>query len=462
MTSTHTDVALRNPLPLPRPTAPLPEVAFCHPYYDPPHDVLFRLPRLDHNNSSLVKGIHYGTAFAACQIIANNASDGYLATDRAGKHRVTCTYDSLLTSAKYWFFDAAPTTDPSSSTVHPKLPYPVVPSFQDWAFPHQYFNRNVGEEYEQDDVEQSNSGQRNHNDQNTGLSTFLTNWHQPGTPVLGRCIVTYTSGLIHSAHLIPGADREWFERNAMSGYGTHHDIDQSANKINLRNDIHAAFGNHWFVIVPKNGSYAIHVLSTIEISPREFSAQYHNIPVLQQLQQIPTADIPTNIPPEFLYARFARAILLLSKPFVAQSPASRRVARYVVRQSSDNPEAAPRTTIEWLSSEELHQQYGGGGTRSASPSKRKRESEQKDLDINNYSGSDDVNNSDTETIESNSNFGGSKRRQRRQFTPTPSTSDVDIDTSLEEEDKRGRSRKRRRLCGRPKEQFGLTPPQCVI
>ncbi|KAF2963305.1 hypothetical protein GQX73_g10262 [Xylaria multiplex] len=341
MTSTRTDVTLRKPPPLPLPTAPVSEVAFCHPYYDPPHDVLFRLPRLDHCSSS-IKGIHYGTALAACQIVANNAFNGYLATDRAGKRRVNCTHDNLLTGARYWFFDTAPSIDPSSSTTYPTIPYPVVPSFQDWAFPHQRFNQRVEEEYEQDQEEQeeqADNSQRDH--QSAVLRGCITNWHHPGHPVLGRCIITYASGVIHSAHLIPSADREWFERNAMSEYGTHRDIDQSANKVNLRNDIHAAFDNHWFAIVPKSGSYAIHVLSAIELSTREFAIQFHNLPVLQQLQQIPAADTPTIIPPEFLYARFARAILLLSKPFIAQSPASRRIARYVGTKMPPDDDLTP-------------------------------------------------------------------------------------------------------------------------
>ncbi|KAI0401064.1 hypothetical protein F4802DRAFT_581677 [Xylaria palmicola] len=428
-----TNVALRNPLPLPLPTAPVAEVLFCHPGYDPPHDVLFRLPRLDQCSSSSTKGVHYGTALAACQIIANNAFEGYFATDRAGKRRVQCTYDNVLTGTRYWFFDTAPNHNP----VH--IPYPVVPSFQDWAFPHQYQNvekdHGQGQEEAQDQHDQDYEQAYRCSQQSRG---WLAHWHQPGAPVLGRCIVTHTSGLIHGAHLIPSADREWFERNAMSEYGTHHDIDQSANKINLRNDIHAAFDDHWFTIVPKLGSYAIHVLSATKISTREFSTHFHNLPVLQQSEQPPATGIPIDIPPEFLYARFARAVLLLLKPFVAQSPVSRRVARYTVRQSPGNELGAVlRTYIEWLSSEDLHQQYGGGGTRSASPSKRKRGPEQKDMeDI--YSRVDD-----NETPDSSSDVGAA------------------IDTSLEE-DERGRSRKRRRYCDRPKEQFGLTSPPHII
>ncbi|RYC64789.1 hypothetical protein CHU98_g1415 [Xylaria longipes] len=58
-------------------------------------------------------GVHYGTALTACQIIANNAFDGYLAIDREGRERVNpdpvLNFDFLLTKPYYWFFvDSAP------------------------------------------------------------------------------------------------------------------------------------------------------------------------------------------------------------------------------------------------------------------------------------------------------------------------------------------------------------------
>ncbi|KAI1506156.1 hypothetical protein F5X99DRAFT_125831 [Biscogniauxia marginata] len=389
-------IALRDPLPLPSPAASVAEVSFYHPGYEFPHDLLFKLPKLDQEHSSPTKGIHYGTALAACQIVANNA-DGYLATDRTGQHRVNCEFDDVLTRNKYWFFVVGASTE---GGLHAKSPYPIVPSFQDWPFPHQ----------DQDDDQNS-----------TPLKGWLRNWHQPNAAITGRCIITQASGLIEAVHLIPDAEREWFERNAMSQYGVHHDVDQSINKIDLRSDIRKAFDDHWFTVVPKAGSYAVHLLVATKISTREFAEHFHNRPVLQQAPT--TTGLPRDVPREFLYARFARAVLLLLKPFVAQSAVSRRVARYRV-QSQGRPggeaEAGgngPRIHVEWLSSEELRRQYDGGGTRSASPSKRKR-----------GQGPEQENNNDSdeeEYIEDDTII-------RRKI----------IDDFLEEEPERGRSRKR--------------------
>ncbi|KAI8947199.1 hypothetical protein F4801DRAFT_520271 [Xylaria longipes] len=87
------------------------EIEFLHPGYGYPHNILFILPRL--NYSPFCRGVHYGTALTACQIIANNAFDGYLAIDREGRERVNpdpvLNFDFLLTKPYYWFFvDSAP------------------------------------------------------------------------------------------------------------------------------------------------------------------------------------------------------------------------------------------------------------------------------------------------------------------------------------------------------------------
>lgn len=350
-------IAVRHPLPPPQPVASIAEVSFCHPGYEPPHDLLFKLPRFDEQVVSPLpsgvvpaKGLHYGTALAACQIASNNASDGYLAVDRAGHGRVNCPFDSVLTGDKYWFF--------ATSEVSPsQQPYPIVPSFQDWMFPHHAWH----------------SGP-DHGHSHGDTVNCVAHWHEPPPILSGRCIVTQTSGLIQSAHIIPSVDREWFQRNVMSQYGTHHDIDQSANMIDFRNDIHAAFDDHWFAIVPKDGDYTIHQLVAAKVSAREFADTFHNLPVLGRGSGPVSGE--ACVSREFLYARFARAVLLMLKPFVAQSAVRRRVARYRSK-SEGNSEAeddlaSPRLDVQWLSPEQLHREYSGGGTRSASPSKRKR------------------------------------------------------------------------------------------
>jgi hypothetical protein len=86
-------------------------IAFYHPGY--PNLPLFsstllQLPRIDSGSvagsEAVVTGVHHGTALTACQIIANNAFEGYLAIDKDGKEPVDVPFDGLLTRGFYFFF----------------------------------------------------------------------------------------------------------------------------------------------------------------------------------------------------------------------------------------------------------------------------------------------------------------------------------------------------------------------
>lgn len=93
-------------------------ISFLHPGYNEPTNVLFRMPRADRVPSStsasasvyssgdeLQFGVHHRTALAACQIVANNAFDGFLALDAAGAQRVDglALLDSILIASEYYF-----------------------------------------------------------------------------------------------------------------------------------------------------------------------------------------------------------------------------------------------------------------------------------------------------------------------------------------------------------------------
>ncbi|KAI1288301.1 hypothetical protein F5Y03DRAFT_379872 [Xylaria venustula] len=332
------------------------EIEFRHPGYNPPCDTLFMLPRLDRSSASSLKGVHYGTALTACQIIANNAFNGYLATDREGRERVDLNLDHLLTESQYWFF--------ASSTYQNQNPYPIIPSFQDWAFPHQDIAR-------------------------WPLPTDIATDPDTSDP---RCIITQTAALVNKAHLIPAADKNWLKVNVMSRYGNHHDINQKSNKIALRHDLHYAFDSHLFAIVPKHNHYVVHQFSATESSTREFASTYHNRRIIQQ---------SIDVVPAFLFARFARAVFMLVKPFIAQSP----IPRYAARLHVGDKEGVGDYNIksEWLSPQQLANQYGGGGTKSASPNKRKRDEKGSTDDRGEY---EDYNNTDCKSVNDNSDSEG--------------------------------------------------------
>src|SRR5467141_1003976 len=101
------------------------------------------------------------------------------------------------------------------------LDYPVVPSFQDWLFPHDH------------------------------IPDF---WPQasPLPSLSVRCAVTNWSILTEGAHLVPREESRWYSQNDMARYGIDlRDIDNGANIIRLRPDLHRYFDRRWWAIVPK-------------------------------------------------------------------------------------------------------------------------------------------------------------------------------------------------------------------
>ncbi|KAL8855345.1 MAG: hypothetical protein Q9178_007999 [Gyalolechia marmorata] len=286
--------------------------AFAH----QPHSVCFRHPAIPSAQGNLLmildgndnaQGyLHHETARLACAIIAGNRWDGYLATSPTAP-ATDLPPHGLLTDEEYYFIVPYPTTpvmDSDSSASHqgasenpdppqPTLPpgpyhYPVVPTFAEWVFPSGKLPGAWGTMAKRRPGVASTSDTTRSRDQS--------------------CRMTEAVEETDVAHIVPLAEEPWFTRNDMVRYGNKHaslrpGINDDANTMLLRADLHRSFDRRRFIFLPKKpGAIVTHVLESESL--RDI---YHNV-------QLNT----TYIAPEYFFARFAWTILPLLKPFLAR------------------------------------------------------------------------------------------------------------------------------------------------
>ncbi|KAK8145617.1 hypothetical protein G3M48_004206 [Beauveria asiatica] len=262
-------------------------VTLRHPGYPDQHNILLVFPALDlhkqdsDNDGRIDFGLHHETARVACAIVANCRWDGFLSEDKAsGARPVMIGPDDLLLGRSYYFHIPNSDSDSDSDTT-PDGPYPIVPSFAHFQFPHQ-------------------------NLPPTWKASSLTLPASQSNAVLARdvsCRVTASKLGTEIAHLIPRSEDTWFTTNQMSQYSSRPDAfianstDDVRNAMLLSSNIHSTFDQRRFVLVPKRGSWAIHVLSGLPGD--ELAAVYHNV----QPQQL------SGLAIEYLFARFAWTVL---------------------------------------------------------------------------------------------------------------------------------------------------------
>ncbi|KAH7000492.1 hypothetical protein EDB80DRAFT_765749 [Ilyonectria destructans] len=301
---------------------------FYHPGYPSPVNILFGLPRVDQSPSQPdLFGVDAQIALLACQIVANNAFvTGYLASDDKGTRRADTGPDSVLTQSEYWFF------------VQDDDEYPVVPSFRDWQFPHDR------------------------------LPSFwpLQTTESPSTS--NRCPVTNTSYTLTEAHIIPREESECGR----------YDVDDPSNIVTLRSDVHICLDRRAFAFVPKPDEHQVKEFVVHVLDPRhaDFATSYQNRTVY--LSEI--------VSQEYLFARFACAVIHLVKPFIVGG-VDRRIAKLSrVKTGSDDGggKGLPKAKIELLEGASLMALYGGSGSGSASPRKRKASSPKDECEFDEF------------------------------------------------------------------------------
>ncbi|KUI63042.1 hypothetical protein VP1G_10168 [Cytospora mali] len=184
----------------------------------------------------------------------------------------------------------------------------------------------------------------------------------PPRPIQQRCVLSNNSWSVHKSHLVSSAQATWFQANSMRRYGDgQRFINDDRNILPMRHDLHTLWDAHIFALVPKQGEFVAHVLTIPKPAVGEFASEWHNMPV-----QMGALD---GVGKAYIFAKFAQAMFMLLKPFVAYSPGSRYVARL---QATADERQEYRVQKEWISGRTLCDLYSGGGSRSASATSRKR------------------------------------------------------------------------------------------
>ncbi|KAH8729216.1 hypothetical protein BGZ61DRAFT_445989 [Ilyonectria robusta] len=267
-------------------------IVFYHPAYSWPQNILFKLPQVDLLDArGQPTSLHHRTALLACQVIANNSFlTGRLYFDALGRFPVLdqVPLDAGLTRTEYYYIVNGnrkyPAQHPNRTRVCLTLRlaryrYPVVPSFQDWRFPHE----SVPHCWPEPDCDRDAKPK--------------------------RCAVTGHSFAVLDVLAIPKADKEWFDINGMRYYDENpFGHGYSRNRMHVRADLLQAFNDDLFIIVPKprrveSPEYVVHAITA---NDPEFCSLYHNRPVVNV----------DNVSRQFLLARFARTVLPLANAFI--------------------------------------------------------------------------------------------------------------------------------------------------
>ncbi|CAI6225632.1 unnamed protein product [Periconia digitata] len=107
------------------------QIFFRHPRYHNSNNVLLKLFAPDVGQSSQNYSLYAGYALQACGIIAGNCWDRWLLEARDSNSSALVNSTSTLDKSSYYFhLPLIP------SNVNASLPYPIVPTFRKWRFPH--------------------------------------------------------------------------------------------------------------------------------------------------------------------------------------------------------------------------------------------------------------------------------------------------------------------------------------
>lgn len=323
---------------------PRKRIKLLHPGYET-SEILLMLPA--HDGADL-DSVPYTVVHTAGAIIANNRFDGWLSTSPSGEPRVEHTV-GLLHAGDYYFH------------LHSDdEPYPVVPNFRNWRFPHEAGLPEGWQEIgEHDDSGEGGRGQ----------------YSQISEP----CRITGRQLALQTAHIIPASEKQWFGANRMDQYGDLANrsgdsvADTAANCMRLTCDAHILWDAGNFTVVPKvcststlategragavSGTTRWYTHALVE--HEELYKYWHNLPLALPLRA-----------PEFIFARFAWDIFPRLQGFLHSGP-PRRLAVY-------DSELDKFEVRMYKHAERRIFTLDQGRGRSASPTKRQRSTQSAD------------------------------------------------------------------------------------
>ncbi|KAK5155706.1 hypothetical protein LTR04_005774, partial [Oleoguttula sp. CCFEE 6159] len=242
--------------------------------------------------------------------------------------------DDLLTDPVYFF------RIPDA----PDDRYPVFPNFDNWEYTHGNFPSNWRSMILEED---DGDGEFSTSVSVSNLSGALLNRDS-------GCVISRHYDYCEKAHLCPVGELAWFKRNEMHTYNENDQlldrnvINDISNVVALRPDVHKAFDEKNFVVVPKLGKWVVHFTATT----RHLGQLYHNTPL----------DLHETVSPSQVFTRFTWAIFPSVFKFLEGG-----VGREVLVRTCQNGKHTWRT--ETVPPEDAAKRFGLPG----SPKKRKLE-----------------------------------------------------------------------------------------
>ncbi|KAI1784332.1 hypothetical protein LXA43DRAFT_1101509 [Ganoderma leucocontextum] len=300
------------------------DLLIWHPGLDVP---LLRLAALSTGSTATPYGVFRSLVLNACRVLTNHAAHydaDFLATDIEGQNRVPID-DTPLDFDCYYFLG------PPEVAAHKN--YPIVKTFSAFTFPRTLPPDWAGVANATRDSEVQ-TPQRQPQDAPSRFMAAAVQWRDV------QCAATRYPDAAQCAYLIPKAEAAWFHVNRMGLYARDDlsmGVNCPSNGILLRADVYKCLDSYNFIFYPSgDGTFVAYFV-------RKLCAY------LPELLHRRVMTIHSDVPAEFLYARFALAIINLPRPDnirLDAVPESEAIKRWKVKMLEEEQEkqASKRTT----------------------------------------------------------------------------------------------------------------------